>query len=82
MFTPLIDSLLHLSAAFVLGMALGFAIWKLGAKQQINAAKSEMDFWRKRLDQERIARDDDQKKIEALEHDRTVLKKHISAQAS
>lgn len=82
MFTPLIGALIYLAASFMLGLGLGFAIWKLGSSQQIKLALTETDFWRKRLDEARIKRDQDQERLKALEHTSAVLKKQLSTQAS
>lgn len=67
MFNPSIDTAIFLSGAFVLGLALGWVLWKLGSDQQSNDAGSESEFWQQRLNQARQERDLFQTRLEALE---------------
>lgn len=67
MFNPLIDTAIFLSGAFVLGLALGWVLWKLGTQHQSRDADQESEFWQQRLNQARQERDLFQTKLEALE---------------
>lgn len=60
MITPALEIALFLSATFLLGLALGWVLWSLSAKQQINSISSERDFWKKSYDQARLQGDSNQ----------------------
>lgn len=76
--TPIIEVSAYLSATFVLGLSLGWALWKLGLNQQLKTIMTEKEFWQQRLDQARFERDKDQDKIAALEKERANLKKRVA----
>ena len=46
MLTPALEIIVFLSATFLLGLALGWVLWFLSAKQEIGAIASERDFWK------------------------------------
>jgi predicted nucleic acid-binding Zn-ribbon protein len=75
----MVEILAYLSATFVLGLALGWALWKFGVSKEMKTLSSEKDFWQERLDQARFERDQDQQKIDALEKERASLKKQLRA---
>lgn len=79
MIDPMIDILLFLSAAFVLGVALGWALWKLGAEEQMSSAMTESEFWQQRMTQARAQNDLQKERIEALEKERETLKERLKA---
>lgn len=79
MFDPTTDTAMFLSGAFVLGLALGWALWKLGSEQQLSGAATETEFWQQRLNQARQEREFDKIKIEALEKERAKLADQIAA---
>lgn len=54
MLTPLIEIMLFLSSTFLLGLALGWVLWHLGAQQQVSKIASERDYWKKNFDQARV----------------------------
>lgn len=77
--TPMVEILAFLSAAFVLGLVLGWSLWRFGVSKEMSTLASEKDFWQQRLDQARFERDQDQDKIAALEKERSNLKKQLKA---
>jgi hypothetical protein len=79
MFDPTIDTAIFLSAAFALGLALGWALWQLGTAEKLTGATSESEFWQQRLNQARQERDLDQMKIETLDRELNKLKKRLRA---
>ncbi|MCK0122370.1 hypothetical protein MWU61_17580 [Loktanella sp. F6476L] len=74
MLTPSIHILTFLSAAFVLGLALGWVLWKFKTETPAESADTEVQFWKQRWDQSRLELDREQNKIEALEKERDTLK--------
>lgn len=74
MFTPSIHILTFLSATFVLGLALGWIIWKFQTTSAGETAETEVKFWKQRWDQSRLELDREQAKIETLEKERDTLK--------
>jgi uncharacterized membrane-anchored protein YhcB (DUF1043 family) len=79
MFTPLVQILVYLAVTFVLGLALGWLLWKFGGSTQSDAMTTEIDYWKQRLDQSRNERDLEQDKIAVLERERDNLKKRLAA---
>jgi len=80
--TPMVEIVAFLSAAFLLGLALGWSLFKLGVSAEMKTLTTEKEFWQQRLDQARIERDQDQDKIEALENERNALKKKLKVAAA
>ncbi|MEO9863949.1 MAG: hypothetical protein ABJO29_01080 [Yoonia sp.] len=74
MLTPSIHILTFLSAAFVLGLALGWILWKFKTETAGESTDTEVQFWKQRWDQSRLELDREQNKIEALEKERDTLK--------
>ena len=54
MITPAIEISLYLSAIFALGLALGWAVWSLGSRQEIEAIAKERNYWKKCYDLESL----------------------------
>lgn len=79
--TPTVEILAFLSGAFILGIALGWSLWKLGLSEEMNTLTTEKEFWQQRLDQARFERDQDQDKISALEKERNSLKQRLAKAA-
>lgn len=79
MFTPLVQVLLLIACAFALGLALGWLLWKFGMAQKMATLTTEMEYWRQRLDQARLERDQDQDKLTCLEEEKNNLKKQVSS---
>jgi len=77
MVDPTIDTVIFLFAAFILGLALGWAVWKLGTDEQLTSVTSETEFWQQRLNQARQERNLDKTRIEVLEKERDNLKKRL-----
>jgi hypothetical protein len=75
MLTPSIHIIAFLSAAFVLGVALGWVLWKFKSEP----ADSEVQFWKQRWDQSRLELDREHDKIEILEKERDSLKDKLKA---
>jgi len=76
--TPMVEIIVFLSAALLLGVAFGWSIWRFGSAKEMKALTAEKDFWQQRLDQARFERDQDQEKIKALEKERNSLKQLLS----
>ena len=77
MFTPFILILVYLSATFILGLALGWILWKFGIAKQLVTATTEMQYWKDRLEQLRAERNLEQDRFASLERERDNLKKRL-----
>ncbi len=82
MLTPMVQILAFLSATFLLGLALGWLLWRFGGSSQAASETTEVQYWRQRLDQSRIERDLEKDKIAVLERERDSLKKRLVAAKS
>lgn len=76
--TPMVEIIAFLSATFVLGIALGWSLWRFGLSKEMATLTTEKEFWQQRLDQARFERDQDQDKIKALEKERNSLKQRLA----
>lgn len=76
--TPMVEIIAFLSATFVLGIALGWSLWRFGLSKKMATLTTEKEFWQQRLDQARFERDQDQDKIKALEKERNSLKQRLA----
>lgn len=79
MLNPMAEILLYLSGAFVLGIALGWTMWKFGAPGGAQEEATDVNFWQQRFDQARAERDLAQDRISTLEHESGELKKRLKA---
>lgn len=77
MFTPLVQILVYLSATFLLGLVLGWLLWKFGGAKQLASTDTNAQYWKDRLEQSRIERSLEQDRVVALEHERDNLKKRL-----
>lgn len=82
MFTPLVQILVYLSSTFLMGLALGWLLWKFGGSKQLESMTTDMQYWKQRLDQSRLERDQEQDKKSALERERDNLKKRLMSAKS
>lgn len=67
MIDPITDMVVFMSGAFILGLALGWAVWKLAANEELAGATTETEFWQQQLNEARQERDLFKTKIEILE---------------
>lgn len=79
MFSPLVMILVYLSATFLLGLALGWLVWKFGGSGQSDSAATDAEYWKERLEQSRVERNVEQDRIVTLERERDNLKKRLKA---
>ncbi len=77
MLTPLIQIMLYLGGTFVLGLALGWVLWKFGSAAAAKAEEADVAFWQQRFEQVRSERDLAQDRIDSLESEREMLKKRV-----
>lgn len=75
----LTQTLLFLSGSFVLGVALGWAIWKFKSPKQAAEERTENDFWQDRLKKARAERDLSQGRITDLEKEISALRAKIAS---
>jgi len=75
----LIQVLIFMSSTFVLGLLLGWVVWKQGADEQRQTLADEVQFWKDHLEQTRLERDRDINKIDALTKEKANLKKRLAA---
>ncbi len=79
MFTPLVQILAYLSSTFLLGLVLGWLLWKFGGSKQIESVATELQYWKQRLAQARLETDQKQDKIDSLEREKDNLKKRLAS---
>lgn len=75
--SPVIGLLVFLSAAFILGLALGWIWWRFNSATSVASLTSEREFWQQRFEQARRARDLDQDRIAILEAEKSALQKRL-----
>ncbi|MEL6682217.1 MAG: hypothetical protein AAFQ09_06180 [Pseudomonadota bacterium] len=66
---------------FLLGLGLGWLIWRFGraSDQALDTMKTEIDFWRSSLEQCRHERDTEQKAVAVLHEEKKMLKRRIAS---
>lgn len=66
---------------FVLGLILGWLVWRFGtnSQQARDAADTEVEFWRNKLEQSRQELWSEQSTIAELREEKNVLKKRIAS---
>ncbi len=79
MFTPLVLILAYLAATFLLGLVLGWLLWKFGGPTQVGVTETDVQYWKDRVEQSRVERNIEQDRITALERERDNLKKRLKA---
>lgn len=77
MFTPLVMILAYLSATFLLGLVLGWLVWRFGSSNQSESTTTDAEYWKERLEQSRVERNIEQDRIVTLERERDNLKKRL-----
>ncbi|PUB19234.1 hypothetical protein DFP92_101829 [Yoonia sediminilitoris] len=78
----LIQILFFMTCTFVLGLMLGYLLWRFGTAQKIASMSSDLKFWRDNLEQSRIEREVEIRRIEELTRERAILKKRLASQSS
>lgn len=79
MFTPLVLILAYLSVTFLLGLVLGWLLWKFGGPAQVGVTETDVQYWKDRVEQSRVERNIEQDRITALERERDNLKKRLKS---
>lgn len=75
MLTPSIQLLLYSSCVFLMGLLLGWVLWKLSKATGPAQENPEVSFWQERFEQVQNERNFAQDRIVALEAERDALKK-------
>lgn len=75
----MVQILIYMGATFVLGLAMGWVVWRYGSANAVATLSSEVNFWKQNCEQSRFERDADLRKIELLEHERDNLKKRVAS---
>ena len=77
----LLQILAFMLVTFVLGVGLGWLIWRFGREsdQALETMKTEIDFWRSNLEQCRHGRDNEQKAVADQQEEKTMLKRRIAS---
>lgn len=83
MSSELIQIFAFMAGTFVLGLFLGWVLWRYDgiSKKAMDALKTEVDFWRGSHEKSRSDLWSEQQKIEALSEETAKLKKRLSAAA-
>lgn len=79
MLTPLVLILAYLSCTFLLGLVLGWLLWKFSDPKQLETSATDAHYWKERLEQSRVERNVEQDRIATLERERDNLKKRLKA---
>ena len=77
----MVQILLFMLVTFVLGLALGWLIWRFGGPAQtaLDSKESELDFWRSNLEQCRMELGEERNAVAALREERSILKRRIAS---
>ena len=77
----LLQILAFMLVTIVLGVGLGWLIWRFGREsdQALETMKTEIDFWRSNLEQCRHERDNEQKAVAVLHEEKKMLKRRIAS---
>jgi hypothetical protein len=78
MFTPSIQIFAYLSITFLLGIALGWLLWKFQGPGQADAKPADSEYWMDRLEQARNERDQLDLRLTALIQEKDSLKKRLA----
>ncbi len=81
MLTPSIQLLLYSSCVFLMGLLLGWVLWKLSNASSKGGEDPEVTFWQERFEQVQNERNFAQDRIAALETERDALKAKHKATA-
>ena len=79
MFSFLTQVLVYMTCTFLLGLVLGWLLWKFGGSKEVASMESEISFWKHNLEQSRLEREQDLNKIAALTQEKDNLKKRLAA---
>lgn len=74
MFTPPVDILVFLTVTFLLGLTLGWIIWKFQTVPEDDGSESEVQFWKQRFNQSRLEHGVEQSKVGQLEKELEALR--------
>lgn len=77
----MVQILVFMLCTFVLGVALGWLIWRYGgaSKSAIDSMETEVDFWRSNLEQCRLELAEERNALAALLEESSVLKKRLAS---
>ena len=77
----LLQILAFMLVTFVLGVGLGWLIWRFGREsdQALETMKTEIDFRRSNHEQCRHERDNEQKAVAVLHEEKKMLKRRIAS---
>ncbi len=79
MFSFLTQVLIYMSFTFLLGMVLGWLLWKFGGSKEAASMESEISFWKQNLEQSRLEREQDLNKIARLTEEKDILKRRLAS---
>ncbi|WP_373635061.1 hypothetical protein [Yoonia sp. SS1-5] len=79
---PMTQVIIYMTGTFVLGLLLGWLIWRFGSAKQQELMNAEIKFWRDNLEQSRQEREGELNQIEALRREKEKLKKRLDAAKS
>lgn len=76
---PLLQIFVFMLLTFLFGLALGWVIWRMGGatQKELQSATTEVDFWRKNLEQCRMELGTEQNKVVTLQDEAAKMKKQI-----
>ncbi len=76
MLTPLAQILIYLSCTFLLGLAMGWVIWKYRISTEPD---TDIAFWKERLDNARAMHQLSEQRNETLEREKETLKAKLAS---
>lgn len=74
--------LVYMFSTFILGLLLGWVVWRQGSTEARKSLTLEIDFWKSHLEHTRLERDHSIDKVEALTKEKANLKKRLAATGS
>lgn len=76
-----VQTLIFMLCTFVLGLLLGWVLWRFGgiSKAAIDTKATEVDFWRSKVDQSRNELWREQNTLTALREENETLKQKLSS---
>jgi len=79
MFTPLVLILIFLSTTFLLGLILGWLLWKFGDADQSESESTETEYWKERSEQARLELRVEQDKFAELKQECDTLMQRLKS---
>ncbi|WP_296428372.1 hypothetical protein [Yoonia sp.] len=66
---------------FLLGLLLGWLVWRYGgaSQQALDSVNTEVDFWRSNLEHCRVELGNEQNTVASLREEKAALKKRLAA---